>query len=479
MGIFPSEWKIARVIPLQKKGSRSVLDNYGPISILPVISKIFEKILYEQLYEYFTTNNLLSEQQFGFRRFHSTSTALLDCTDEWYVNMDRGLYNLAVFLDLKKAFDTVNHDILLAKLELYGIKNTPLMLLKSYLSDRSQKCQVNGELSTLKYLKYGVPQGSILGPLLFLIYINDLPNCLQHSTARMFADDTNITVSGKSIKEAEVAVNVDLNNIREWLLSNRLSLNLVKTEYLLIGSRHNINTLEEQPRVFIGDEPIKGVQVTKTLGVKIDQFLTWDSHIDQISKKISSGISAMKKIKDFTNSDTLNQISIMPDTVKGLKEANKALRSKIEELKSQLNEVSKKITSHTNKKLAIEDQPQVMSNDQNKAVEFIGKQYDDLDAFRKQATQDIKKISSRLDKVSRSCDEIYEAIEAIETYSYQYNIKIVGLPPVNDKESSDVTAALCVKLFSALGVNDVSLQDIDTAHRVPKRNRNLPASPAQ
>ncbi|CAB4044788.1 Hypothetical predicted protein, partial [Paramuricea clavata] len=105
--------------------------------------------------------------------------------------------------------------------------------------------------------------------------------------------------------EAEVAVNVDLNNIREWLLSNRLSLNVVKTEYLLIGSRHNINTLEEQPRVFIGDEPIKGVQVTKTLGVKIDQFLTWDSHIDQISKKISSGISAMKKIKDFTNSDTL------------------------------------------------------------------------------------------------------------------------------------------------------------------------------
>ena len=121
---------------------------------------------------------------------------------------------------MKKAFDTANYDILLAKLELCGIKNMPLTPFKSYLSDRSQQCQVNGELSTLKYLKYGVPQGSILGPLLFLIYINDLPNCLQHSTARMFADDTNITVSGKSIKEAEVAVNADLNNIREWLLSN-------------------------------------------------------------------------------------------------------------------------------------------------------------------------------------------------------------------------------------------------------------------
>ncbi|CAB3983987.1 Hypothetical predicted protein [Paramuricea clavata] len=258
--------------------------------------------------------------------------------------MDRGLYNLAVFLDLKKAFDTVNHDILLAKLELYGIKNTPLMLLKSFLSDRSQKCQVNGELSTLKYLKYGVPQGSILGPLLFLIYINDLPNCLQHSTARMFADDTNITVSGKSIKEAEVAVNVDLNNIREWLLSNRLSLNLVKTEYLLIGSRHNINTLEEQPRVFIGDEPIKGVQVTKTLGVKIGQFLTWDSHIDQISKKISSGISAMKKIKDFTNSDTLklsNAAFEQPKRVENIQSVGDRNKSSI--MESAVSQALKKI----------------------------------------------------------------------------------------------------------------------------------------
>ena len=203
----------------------------------------------------------------------------------------------AVFLDLKKAFGTVNHDILLAKLELYGIKSTPLMLLKSYLSAMSGKWGI-----------FHVKISKIWSPLLFLIYINDLPNCLQHSTARMFADDTNITVSGKSINEAEVAINADLNNIREWLLSNRLSLNLVKTEYLLIGSRHNINTLEEQPCVFIGDEPIKGVQVTKALGVKIDQFLTWDSHIDQISKKISSGISAMKKIKDFTNSDTLKSV---------------------------------------------------------------------------------------------------------------------------------------------------------------------------
>ena len=141
-----------------------------------------------------------------------------------------------------------------------------------------QRIFVRMKIISLIFIRFSyvsLIRNSVTGPL---------PNCLQHSTARMFADDTNITVSGKSIKEAEVAVNADLNNIREWLLSNRLSLNLVKTEYLLIGSHHNINTSEEQSRVFIEDEPIKGVQVTKTLGVKIDQFLTWDSHIDQISK---------------------------------------------------------------------------------------------------------------------------------------------------------------------------------------------------
>jgi retron-type reverse transcriptase len=181
-----------------------------------LVSKPFEKVLYEQLHEYLVTRELLSPRQFGFRKFHSTASALLDSTNEWFINMDRGLFNIAVFLDLQKAFDTINHDILLTKLDLYGLQKPSLNLLGSYLANRTQMCSVNGALSDTKLVRCGIPQGSILGPLLFLIYINDLPNSLEYSSTRMFADDTTLTVSGKSIQGyVEVAINHDLTNVKQ------------------------------------------------------------------------------------------------------------------------------------------------------------------------------------------------------------------------------------------------------------------------
>ena len=147
---FPNGWKIARVIPLFKNGQRNLPGNYRPISILPALSKVMERILYTQLYEYLSVNNLLSEHQFGFRKYHSTASALLDCTNDWYINMDQKLFNLTVFIDLKKAFDTVNHEILLEKLLLLGTTGSAFQLLESYLSDRSQKCEVNGFISKEK-----------------------------------------------------------------------------------------------------------------------------------------------------------------------------------------------------------------------------------------------------------------------------------------------------------------------------------------
>ena len=305
ISFFPDEWKIARVIPLYKTGQRNIPGNYRPISVLPAISKIMERILYDQLYSYLTTFELLSDAQFGFRKSHSTASALLDCTNEWYVNLDRKMFNLVVLIDLKKAFDTVDHQILLRKLELYGIKGQALTLLRSYLTNRNQKCQIKNSFSSERLIKCGVPQGSILGPLFFLLYINDLPNCLNKTKPRMFADDTNLTASANSLTDLEDAANFDLENLRKWLIANRLSLNVAKTEFMLIGSKPMLKNICVSPNVLIENKQIKQVNECKTLGVTIDQHLSWKSNTDKICKKVTAGISAIRRVKPFVDQDTL------------------------------------------------------------------------------------------------------------------------------------------------------------------------------
>ena len=265
-----------------------------------------ERILYDQLYNYLTKFELLSDSQFGFRKFHSTASALLDCTNDWYVNLDRKMFNLVVLIDLKKAFDTVDHQILLNKLELYGIKGQALTLLKSYLTNRNQKCQIKNSFSSERLIKCGVPQGSILGPLLFLLYINDLLHCLNKTKPRLFADDTNLTASANSMTDLETAVNSDLENLRKWLIANKLSLNVAKTEFMLIGSKPMIKNISDScPNVYIENIQIKQVHECKTLGVTIDQHLSWKSNTENICKKVTAGISAIRRIKPFVDQDTL------------------------------------------------------------------------------------------------------------------------------------------------------------------------------
>ena len=303
---FPDELKIARVLPLYKNGQGNIPGNYRPISVLLAISKIMERILYDQLHSYLTTFELLSHSQFGFRKSHSTASALLDCTNEWYVNLDRKMFNLVVLIDLKKSFDTVDHQILLRKLELCGMKGQALTLLRSYLTNRNQKCQIKNSFSSQHLIKCGVLQGSILGPLFVLLYINDLPHCLNKTKPRMFRDDTNLTASANSLTDLEAAANSDLENLRKWLKAKRLSLNVAKTEFMLLGSKPRIkNTSVSHPNVLIENKQIKQVNECKTLGVTIDKHLSWKSNTKKFSKKVTAGISAIRRIKSFVDQDTL------------------------------------------------------------------------------------------------------------------------------------------------------------------------------
>ena len=311
-GIYPIEWKTARVTPVFKKGVKSNLNNYHrPISVIPAVSKVFEKIVYDQLYQYLNDNKLLSSCQSGFRSLHSTLTALLEAPNSWSVNIDNGFLNRVVFIDLKKAFDTIDHEIILRKLSYFGADQATITWFQSYLSNRTQRCKVNGNLSTASTVTCGVPQGSILGPLLFLMYINDLPNCLRDAAPRMFADDTNITLSAKTVADLKIAVTSELNNLTCWLRANRLSLNVAKTELMIIGSRQRLNTQCEEIDISIDDRTIKRVDHTKSLGLTIDAQLSWSKHVDEICKKASSAIGTLKRVRPFIPTDVAVQIYVL------------------------------------------------------------------------------------------------------------------------------------------------------------------------
>ena len=293
--------KCAKVIPLFKEGNHSDLNNYRPISIVPIVAKVFERIIYDQVYGYLTENNLISSQQSGFRSLHSTVTALLEATNNWAFNIDKGSVNAVVFLDLKKAFDIVDHTIHLSKLFQYGIHGIAYEWCRSYLDNRNQQCFVNGSLSNSQILTCGIPQGTILGPLLFILYINDLPNCLSNSVARMYADDTHLTFASKNIETINDVMNHDLSIVNTWLTANKLTLNSSKTEFMLIGSRQRLGTYDTSPKLIIGGDIIKQVSSVKSLGVHIDEKLSWNLHIEKIAKKITSGIGAIKRCRPFVN----------------------------------------------------------------------------------------------------------------------------------------------------------------------------------
>ncbi len=306
-GEFVDDWKNARVTPIYKDGNRQIVGNYRPISVLPIISKIFEKEIFQQLYKYMNENNLISKFQSGFRPGYSTLSALIQMCDAWFNNMDNGELTGVVFLDIQKAFDSIDHDVLLEKMIFYGVSQNELKWFQSYLTNRYQQCQINGVLSKKGKTISGVPQGSILGPLLFLIYINDLPNCLKSTVPCLYADDTQIFTSSHDPTKISDNLNSDLENITDWLIVNKLQSHPTKTKMMVIGSRHNLNVkvADLRSNIKINNNDVSPVFSQKCLGIYLDERLAFDVHIEKLCKKICAGIGVLRRIKPFVPRDSL------------------------------------------------------------------------------------------------------------------------------------------------------------------------------
>jgi hypothetical protein len=294
-GIFPEALKIGKICPIFKCGDKSLFSNYRPISILPSFSKIFEKVIHNRLSSYLYKENIITDQQFGFRKNHSTYMAIMDFYDVISNAVDKNEFAIAIFVDLAKAFDTIDYNIMLQKLSYYGIRGIALDLFESYLSNRKQFLYSSGLSSPMINVTHGVPQGSILGPLLFNIYINDIVNCSSILRLILFADDTTLINSDKNFDTLIKVTNDELAKLSIWFKVNKLSVNVSKTNFILFGSKHYPSNTSYS--VLLNDKCLDRVNCTKFLGVYIDEKLTWNDHINHVCSKVSIGLGIIGRLK--------------------------------------------------------------------------------------------------------------------------------------------------------------------------------------
>ena len=262
--------------------------------------------MHDRLYCFLEKYECIYNLQFGFRKGHSTTHSLLHLTEDIRKAIDENKFAIGVFIDLQKAFDTVDHNILLKKLHHYGIRGTANKWFDSYLSNRSQFVTINGTNSDPKPMKFGVPQGSVLGPLLFLIYINDLHSAINYCTTRHFADDTGLLIINSSLKQLKKHLNLDLRSLTVWLKANKISLNASKTEMLIF--RHPNKPIEYDLKIKLDGKRLYSSKYVKYLGILLDPHLNWSYHVKTLAPKLSRAAGLLAKVRHYVKDDVLRNI---------------------------------------------------------------------------------------------------------------------------------------------------------------------------
>ena len=306
---FPSSWKFSKVIPLHKKLCKLDKKNYRPVSILSPLSKILEKVIYQQVYNYFDKNKIFNPNMHGYRHGRSTETALLSMYDRWVKSAAGGQFSGAIVLDLSSAFDLVDPSLLLQKLKIYGLEDDSLEWINTYLTGRFQAVWLDHVLSDFLETKVGVPQGSNLGPLFFLIFFNDLSEVLENSMDN-YADDTTLTASGSSIYEIETKLTSDCSAVSNWMLQNKLKLNPDKTHATTLSTEHRLRHLASPLEVLMDGvilrEDPNGSEVL--LGCHIQANLKWDKQVSAVIDKLNTRLTGLRTIQGIAPFHVKNMV---------------------------------------------------------------------------------------------------------------------------------------------------------------------------
>ena len=304
---LPNDWKFSRVTPVYKgKGAKNDMNNYRPISVIGHVAKIVEKVVQKQLLWYLLSNDLIVNDQSAYRPMHNTQTALHRVVDSWIDNVNDSLLTGVCFLDIRKCFDTIDHDVLKEKLGFYGVKNSEYKWFCEYLNGRAQVVKHNNTLSNKSDITIGVPQGSVLGPILFTLFVNDITQYSETGICNLYADDTIAYCQGNTVQEVQEKLQLCVSKLSEWYSNNKLSVNTNKCEVMLIASRNRV--ISDHLDIRINGTDLLYVTCANYLGMQIDNNLSWNQYVDKLSSNIACKLNRLRRLKGVVSCDVLSKI---------------------------------------------------------------------------------------------------------------------------------------------------------------------------